>query len=299
MENIVSVEEFYKTQCDCFPDKISNEMGHFNVFKLEPYIGCNAKPIPYRRRDFYKISLLKGKNKINYADKVIDVQNQALIFSNPFIPYNWGNIDGTLKGCFCVFTQEFFHNFGNLNQYSIFQPNGTPVFELTDEQLNTVNGFYNRLFEEIQTNYIYKYDLLRTIVMEIIHFAMKIQPTSNYEKSQIDASKRIATLFLELLERQFPIDDTHQIIKMRSASDFAAQLNIHVNHLNRAVKEITGKTTTQLISERILLESKILLKHSAMNISEIAYALDFAEVTHFNNFFKKNVSISPMKYRNV
>ena len=72
---------------------------------------------------------------------------------------------------------------------------------------------------------------------------------------------------------------------LRSPSDFARHLNLHVNHLNRAVKETTEKTTSQIIAERILRESKILLKHSSWNVSEIAYALGFSEPTHFNNIF--------------
>jgi AraC-like DNA-binding protein len=72
-----------------------------------------------------------------------------------------------------------------------------------------------------------------------------------------------------------------------------------VNHLNRAVKEATQKTTTQIITERVLQESKILLKQTAWTVSEIAYALGFREATHFNNFFKKNVHIGPLKFRNV
>ena len=95
------------------------------------------------------------------------------------------------------------------------------------------------------------------------------------------------------------VDDNHQKVFLRSASDYAKQLNVHVNHLNRAVKEITEKTTSQVITERFLQEAKILLKHSAWSVSEIAYALGFTEVTHFNNFFKKHVEISPLKFRNV
>ena len=84
-----------------------------------------------------------------------------------------------------------------------------------------------------------------------------------------------------------------------SASDYASQLNIHVNHLNRAVKETTEKTTSQLIAERFIQEAKILLKHSNWNVSEIAWALGFTEVSHFNNFFKKHARLSPLKFRNV
>jgi AraC family transcriptional activator of pobA len=120
-----------------------------------------------------------------------------------------------------------------------------------------------------------------------------------FDKQPINASQRISTLFLELLERQFPIDDNHQTVNLRSASDFAKQLNVHVNHLNRALKDTTEKITSQIIAERILQEAKILLKHSAWTVSEIAYTLGFTEVTHFNNFFKKHVQLSPLKFRNV
>jgi AraC family transcriptional regulator, transcriptional activator of pobA len=48
-----------------------------------------------------------------------------------------------------------------------------------------------------------------------------------------------------------------------------------------------------------LQEAKILLKHSNWSVSEIAYALGFNEVTHFNNFFKKHTQLSPLKFRNL
>jgi AraC-like DNA-binding protein len=153
------------------------------------------------------------------------------------------------------------------------------------------------MFEEIDSEYIYKYDVLRNLVFEILHFAMKTEPSASIEKIHLNASQRIFALFLELLERQFPIDETHQKIELRIASDFANQLNIHVNHLNRAVKEITQKTTSQIIAERILQESKILLKHSSWSVSEIAHSLGFGEVTYFNNFFKKHSQLSPLKFR--
>ncbi|MBX2891004.1 MAG: helix-turn-helix domain-containing protein [Saprospiraceae bacterium] len=87
-------------------------------------------------------------------------------------------------------------------------------------------------------------------------------------------------------------------MSLRTASDFARQLNIHFNHLNRALKAITDKTTTQTIGERILQEAKITLRHSNWNVSEFSDAPGFVEVTHFNNFFKKHVGQSPLKFRN-
>ncbi|MCA6449964.1 MAG: AraC family transcriptional regulator [Chitinophagaceae bacterium] len=299
MKKVETIEEFYRRKFDWMPDNIRKEIGHFNVFKLEPLVEGKPTSIPYKRRDFYKIMLVIGNSKVHYADKVVEVQKQALSFSNPQIPYKWEHLDRIRSGVYCIFNQHFFHQFGNLNQYSLFQPGGTHIFELTDEQVNQVTVLYQRIFEEINSEYVHKYDVLRTIVLELIHFALKMQPSEKLDKQPINASQRIATLFLELLERQFPIDDNHKQVTLRSASDYAGQLHVHVNHLNRAVKEITQKTTTQLIAERVLQEARILLKHSNWTVAEIAYALGFTEPTHFNNFFKKHTQTSPLQFRKV
>lgn len=102
---------------------------------------------------------------------------------------------------------------------------------------------------------------------------------------------------MELLEGQFPIADLRNTLKLRSASDFAQKLDIHVNHLNRSVKAINNKSTSIIIRDRILAESIHLLKQTDWNVSEIAYALGFTEVTHFNNFFKKGMNMNPSQFR--
>ena len=299
MHKVETIEEFYRRKFDWIPDNLRNEIGHFNIFKLPPYVEGQPPSIPYKRRDFYKIMLVMGNSRVHYADKVYEVKKQAISFSNPLIPYKWEHLDKIRSGVYCIFNQHFFHQYGNLNQYSVFQPEGTHLFELTDEQVETVNGHYQRMFEEINSDYVHKYDMLRTVIFELIHFAQKMETTATFDQQPINASTRISSLFLELLERQFPIDENHKEVSMRSASDFAGQLNVHVNHLNRAIKETTQKTTSQVIAERVLQEAKILLKHSPWSVSEIAYSLGFHEATHFNNFFKKHVQLSPLKFRKV
>jgi AraC family transcriptional activator of pobA len=155
------------------------------------------------------------------------------------------------------------------------------------------------MFDEINTDYIYKYDIAKMLVEELLHLTMKSKSFKMGNKTTQSAAQRLTIQFLELLERQFPIDESQQIVKLRSASEFAEKLNIHVNHLNRAVKETTEKTTSEIIAERILQEAKILLRQSSWNVSEIAYSLGFTEPTHFNNFFKKHTKLSPLKFRAV
>lgn len=298
MENSESLEEFYKRKFDQVPENPRNGIGHFNLFHLEPLVEGKPTVIPYKRRDFYKIMLVKGGSKVHYADKIYEVKNQALSFSNPMIPYKWEHLDKIREGVYCIFSNDFFHQFGQFQQYEVFEPQGIHIFELTDEQAQQVNEIFIKIEQELNSEYKYKYDLIRNLVFELIHFGLKLQPAAIVEKLHINASQRIANLFSELLERQFPIEESHTHVQLRSPSDFASQLNIHVNHLNRAVQETFQKTTSQLIAERILQEAKVLLKHSNWPVGEIAYSLGFAEVTHFNNFFKKHVQTNPLKFRN-
>jgi AraC-like DNA-binding protein len=274
-------------------------LGQFNVFRLAPILERNNRPTVYRARAHFKITLVKGCGVFHYADKSVAIKEQAIAFSNPQIPYSWEKRDQIISGYFCYFTPEFFNQFGNIQQYDLFKPNGTPIFELTGDEFAVAAAIYEKMLHEIDTDYVYKYDVLRNLAFELIHLVLKLQPSNNFEHSKIDASNRITALFLELLERQFPIDDSNQKMKLRSASAFAQQLSIHVNHLNMSVKKNTQKTTTQIIAQRIVQEAKSLLKHSNWNVSEIAYALDFEEAAHFNNFFKKHVGQTPLQFRNL
>lgn len=100
--------------------------------------------------------LVIGDINMNYADRVISVKKQALFFSNPQIPYNCESLERIQTGFYCIFNQHFFQQFGNLNQYSVFQPTGNHVFELSDEQVELVKPIYQKMFEEINSDYAHK-----------------------------------------------------------------------------------------------------------------------------------------------
>jgi AraC family transcriptional activator of pobA len=304
-----SIDEFYKAITEgsaidpssLLPNGIQKEIGHFNVFNMkELYDRLKEKSfMPYDRRAYYKISLISGKNRAEYADKVIAIEKNALLFATPKIPYHYVPQDTQQSGHFCVFTAEFLTKDKSgivLDNLPIFQSDGYPIFELTDEEAIAIGLIFNKIHEEINSDYLYKYDLIRNYVLELIHFGQKLQPvTALYSKH--NSAARVSSLFVELLERQFPIESPRQRLELKSAKDFAARLAIHVNHLNKVLKENTGKTTSELIRDRLIHEAKILLKETDWNISEIAYSLGFEELAHFSNFFKKQTTLTPLSFR--
>lgn len=298
MAKTETLEDFYRYKLNWLPENLKQDIGHFNVFRLEDCIGPNAAPVRYARRDFYKISLIRGRGVYHYSDKSIETSGTTLIFFNPNVPYTIETLDEIKTGFFCIFKDPFFTEKmrGNITELPMFAPGGKPAYFLNEQQDKHVSDIFLKMLDEINSDYRYKYDLLRNYVTEMIHYALKIQPSETLYQHP-DAKSRITAVFTELLERQFPIESQSQRFLMRSPQDFARRLSVHVNHLNRAIKETTGKTTSDHIFERLASEAKALLKHTSWNISEISYCLGFEEPAHFNNFFRKQTNLTPSAYR--
>ncbi len=305
-----TVDDFYKQTSaaidqsvdSLLPEGINKEIGHFNVFNIEDLVSkfiADPGHMPYNRRAYYKISLVQGRNIAEYADKVINIEKNALVFATPHIPYIWVPQDIDQKGYFCIFTSDFLVQSKSgavLDELPIFRPGGYPVFQISDQQAEEIKLLFKKMQEEIASNYLYKYDLIRNFVMEMIHYGQKLEPLTTYNNTH-NASARVSSLFIELLERQFPIASAQQRVSLRTAKDYAERLAVHSNHLNKVLKESTGKTTTEHISSRLIQEAKILLRQTDMNISEIAYSLGFEQLSHFSSFFKKQTSLTPVEVR--
>ena len=304
-----SLEDFYKEMAaklgkdleSIFPKGLHKDIGHFNVFDIKQTIERvrTTSEMPYNRRKYYKISLIRGKNRAEYADKIITVEKNALLFATPKVPYHWVPEDPDQSGSFCVFTEDFFikaQSRFSLEDLPIFQPGNIPVFEIEDELADEIEILFAKIKKEIASDYIFKYDLIRNYVLELIHYGQKLQPAAKLSASN-DASLRVVSLFIELLERQFPIESSDQRLQLKTAKDYADRLAVHVNYLNKKLKESTGKTTTEFISDRIIQEAKILLRQTKWNVSEVSYALGFEEIAHFSNFFKRKTSFTPMEFR--
>jgi AraC-like DNA-binding protein len=268
----------------------------FKVFQIEA--DTNATHI-YSRKDFYKICLTTGKSKIHYADRTYEQEGTILFFGNPHIPYSWETISTTYVGYTVLFSGNFFSlsdRSESLQHSPLFKIGGTPILRINDEQREFLNTIFRKMIEEQNTDYTYKDDLIRNYINLVIHEALKLQPSEHYDQHR-NAASRLTSVFLELLERQFPIETADRPLQLKTAQDYAGDLHVHVNYLNRAVKEVTGKSTTAHISDRIISEAKALLQHTDWNIADIAYAVGFEYPTYFNNYFKRMTGTNPKTLR--
>lgn len=292
MEAIVTAKDFFGSGSSGL--KLADQ---FTVNDRNDY---QRKTASFNRRDFYKVSLVyNGTGRLLYADKDIEINQPALIFSNPMIPYAWEATSEKQEGMFCLFTEGFLQSKERdlvLQDSPLFKIGTDPVFFVNAEQQDYINTIFQNMVREFNSDYEHKFDLLYNHLNLLLHEALKMKPTVSYFKPE-NAAERITSLFLKLLERQFPIDSPQYALQLRTANDYALHLSVHVNHLNRAVKAITGKTTTSHLTDRVLQEAKTLLKHTNWTINEIAYSLGYEYPTYFNNFFKKQTGMPPTAFR--
>jgi AraC family transcriptional regulator, transcriptional activator of pobA len=267
----------------------------FKVYEVDG----NAAGHTYSRKDFYKISMTSGKYLFHYADRSFETEETILFFGNPRIPYSCEVIRPTPDGYACLFTEDFLKlsdRTKSLLQSPLFKIGGTPILVLNKAQKKSISDIFQKMIVEQDSAYAFKDELIRNYLSLIIHEALKMQPPESNPKEK-NAAQRITSVFLELLERQFPIESIEHPLQLKTAQDFASNLSVHVNHLNSSVKEITGKSTTTHITDRIIHEAKALLQHTNWSVAEIAYALGFEYPTYFNNFFKKKTGQIPKSVR--
>jgi AraC-like DNA-binding protein len=280
---------------------LSRQVGHFNVFNiadLAPYTG-GERPMLFDKRLYYKISLCSGPSRVEYGDQVLDIAQQAVFLATPRVPYRWVPRTPTPSGYFCIFNQEFLlgpRGGGAVEELPIFQPGAYPLWEVDATQAQVVQGLFEKMSQEIISDYAYKYDLLRSYLWELIHLVQKLQSAPSAPPAG-SAAERLATQFGELLERQFPLPGPGQALRLRTPTDFADQLAVHVNYLNRALKEATGHTTSALLAGRLTQEAKILLRQTTWSITQIAEGLGFTDTAHFCTFFKRQTQHTPGEFR--
>ncbi|MES2629933.1 MAG: AraC family transcriptional regulator [Bacteroidota bacterium] len=296
MSATLTLEEFYTnfltvggTTRECI---IHPQTGHFNVFERG---GFCKHLTQIHRADFYKISLVIGTGILHLEDRKVEVNGPALIFFNPEVPHLWESVSPKQAGYFCLFNHQFMDQVmgDNFASSPLCNAGMETVYQLSSVQGNDLLFIFRRMMDEVESDYVKKYEVLQHYLNLILHEANKLEPVNAMANRYINASSRISAQFIQLLERQFPVDSTEHSLKLKTPGDFAERLSVHVNHLNRAVKDVTGHSTSDIISARITKEAEALLRHTNNSVAEIAYSLGFEHPSNFNAFFKKQTLITP------
>lgn len=165
-----------------------------------------------------------------------------------------------------------------------------PGVELSEESYHYILELYNHIKKEESEKHPFSESIIKTYIQLILAIGSKQK--SNIENNVVSHEKRPnknAVEFQKLLESHFKAE--------KELSFYSDKLNITNNTLSKAVKKEFAKTPTQLINERIILESKKLLHLTYRSVKEIASELGFEDEFYFSRYFKKSVGCSPKNYR--
>lgn len=266
-------------------------------FKVHALPASTVIPVRSGRHDFYKMGLVNGEMSFTFGGHMIDINGTALVFINPKVTHSVLHSIKRTGGYACIFTENFI-NTREMQQSPLFRVGEKPVIALNKEQAFFFNCLFQKMLTVYNGDYLHKADLIKSCISLVIHEGMRIQPSTSITPYK-NGTSRITHLFMDLLERQFPIEQIHDPLKLHSPLDFALNLSVHVNYLNRAIKENTGKPTSAHIAARIILEAKALLQHTNWSVADVGYSLGFAYPAYFNNYFKRNTGITPSAFRKV
>lgn len=114
--------------------------------------------------------------------------------------------------------------------------------------------------------------------------------TGLQEQSQIPLSNHTVEKFVRLVQENFR--------KERFLDFYAEKLEITPKHLSRTIRTHTGFTAVEWINRFVILEAKVMLSSTNMNIQQIAEELNFPSQSFFGKYFKKSTGMSPKEFRN-
>jgi AraC family transcriptional activator of pobA len=154
------------------------------------------------------------------------------------------------------------------------------------------------IYQSLTTQMAYFAGSLETYTLEAVGSLVKlflIQSNNHcsLRKSNnpqlIETSNHILSTFKQSLNKRYAT--THMV------SDYADELAVTADYLNKTVKNLTGKSAKDHIQSKLIIEAKRSLLFSNISNKELAYELGFEESAHFNNFFKKITGQTPSEFR--
>lgn len=164
-----------------------------------------------------------------------------------------------------------------------------PHISVSDKDFEEFLSLFRKLENETATHIEFSDAILKAYLQLFLALC------SREKKKQLTESEAEITHNEEMATIQKVIDD--HFFTERSASFYASELALSSSALTKKTRQFFGKTPTQLIQDRVVLEAKKLLHLTYKPIKEIAAMLNFDDEFYFSRYFKKNVGLSPAHYR--
>jgi len=262
--------------------KFQNEAQPFNVQTLKHFTEeqDDINEAPHSHNYYEMVWLTKGEGPLHVDLQEYAIGSNTIFCVRPDEAHQFQTRDG-MEGFVFNFTDSFFkmneYDFGWALQASLFQlfSEGRTI-KVTYEMEEDMKEIILKMIKEFQNQFSYRMELLkRYFKIFLIYLTRRSDNPQSTEQSR---EAELVKYFMELLDKNFK--------EKKMVAEYAAQLLVTPNYLNRIVKRNTGFSAGHHIRQRIVLEAKRMGRFSGAGLKEIAYDLGFLDIAHFSRFFK-------------
>lgn len=160
-----------------------------------------------------------------------------------------------------------------------------PKLDLSDAQQVYFSDLFEKLIQENEVDLAFKQEKINLLIGTILLDFTRIYPIA----PQKTVKNPYLVQFERILEENFR--------ELKSPQKYADLLCISSKHLNRICRQNYGKTASQHIADRLILEAKRMISHSDHTLQEISASLGFEEYAYFSRFFKKNTGYNAQEFK--
>ena len=275
-----------------FPHR--SHIPNFDIYAMEKLEPSARRCMPPYRQGFYYVGLLSyvGESKLNINTDILTNDELSLWIVVPGQIFSWVR-DEKMAGYNIMFKKEFLvHSVPNLvEEFPFLRMSENKVLIPTTEERDSLLFDAQRMNSVFDNPHPYQEKMLEGMLVSFLYFCKAVHERHKSTENHLTRAQMITQQFEILVDKRY--------VDTKNVSDYADELNITPNYLTTTIKKVTGKSAKDVIQERLLLESKSMLRFSGLDIAEIAYRLNFQEPTHFTRFFKKWSGTTPNRFRQM
>jgi AraC family transcriptional activator of pobA len=278
---IYSIQRF---NCNAVNDDL-----YINTFKNH-LIDHSFVEEPHRHNSYVLVFFTKGSGTHDIDFDTFRIQPGSMFFMQPGQIHHW-DLSDDIDGFVVFYSQEMYNLYfrqKTIDAYPFYHSLGiSPEMIFDAKESKAIEPYFYNMLEEYQGNKMMKQDKIMNL-LDSIHIEIARKYNEDFVLETHSYNVKIKN-FDTLLEKYFWTE--------KAPSFYASQLNITLKHLNRICNEILKKTTTQVITDRIILEAKRMLMDKKRTVNEIATELGFDDYSYFVRLFKKHTAMTPTAFR--